>query len=228
MKSVTNPTPASGGQDAETLARARSNAPLRILTLDRAVSAQDYADFARAFAGIDKASATSINDGRARGIYVTVGGSGSDAIPSGSATQQNLIAALREFGDPPAPLSVQSYGQASFAVAANVKVDPAYDAKKVRAAVKAALVVAAYAFDVRDFGEQVTIDEVYAVIQGVAGVIAADIQQLYRIDTGPISPQPQPRLIAALPAVQSDGSVNPAELLTLDSGPLSLTLGVMS
>ena len=103
---------------------------------------------------------------------------------------------------------------------------PAYDAKKVRAAVKAAL-VAAFAFDVRDFGEPVTIDEVYATMQGVAGVIAADIQQLYRIDTGPISPQPQPRLIAALPAVQSDGSVNPAELLTLDSGPLR-SLGVMS
>ncbi|HWK82422.1 MAG TPA: putative baseplate assembly protein [Caldimonas sp.] len=225
VKSVTNPTPASGGQDAETLARARGNAPLRILTLDRAVSAQDYADFARAFAGIDKASATWFSDGRARGIYVTVAGSGGDAIVSGSATQKNLIAALREFGDPLLPLSVQSYGAATFALAATVKVDRAYDATKVRAAVQAALTTA-YAFDARDFGQQVTIDEVYAVIQGVAGVVAADIQELYRVDIGPILPQPEPRLIAALPAVQSDGSVSAAELLTLDATPLSL--GVMS
>jgi predicted phage baseplate assembly protein len=225
VRAVSNPTPASGGQDAETLARARSNAPLRILTLDRAVSAQDYADFARAFAGIDKASATWINDGRARGIYVTVAGSGGDAIASGSATQTSLIAALREFGDPLLPLSVQSYGQASFALEANVKVDPAYEAAKVRAAVKAAL-IAAYAFEARDFGQQVTIDEVYAAIQGVAGVVAADIQTLYRVDTGPVAPQPKPRLIAALPAVQSDGSVNAAELLSLDASLLSL--GAMS
>jgi hypothetical protein len=225
VKGVTNPTPSSGGQDAETLARARSNAPLRILTLDRAVSAQDYADFSRAFAGIDKAAATWINDGRARGIYVTVAGSDGGEIPSGSATQTDLIAALREFGDPLLPLSVQSFGDARFTLSATVKIDPDYDSTATLAAVEAAL-RAAYAFAERDFGEPVTIDEVYAVIHGVAGVVAADIQQLYRIELGALDPQPQSRLIAALPAVQSDGTVNAAELLTLDDGPLSL--GVMS
>jgi Baseplate J-like protein len=225
VKAVTNPQPASGGQDAETLARARSNAPLRILTLDRAVSAQDCADFARAFAGIDKASALWINDGRARGIYLTVAGSGGDEIASGSATHASLVAALREFGDPLLPLSVQSYVHATFALEANIKVDPAYEASKVRAAVKAAL-IAAYAFAAREFGQQVTIDEVYAVIQGVAGVIAADIQRLYRVDSGPTAPQPAPRLIAALPSVQGDGSVDAAELLSLDA--TLLTIGAMA
>ena len=225
VKAVTNPIPASGGQDSETLQRARSNAPLRMLTLDRAVSAQDYADFSRAFAGIDKAAATWINDGRARGIYVTVAGSGGGAIPAGSATQKNLVAALRAYGDPLLPLSVETFGDARFTLRATVKIDPAYDSARTLAAVDAAL-RAAYAFDARDFGEPVTIDEVYAVIQDVAGVIAADIQHLYRIDLGAIDPQPQSRLIAALPAVQSDGTVNAAELLTLDAGPLSL--GVMS
>ena len=44
---------------------------------------------------------------------------------------------------------------------------------------------------------------------------------------GPATPpQPQPRLMAALPAVQGDGSVNPAELLTLD--PTLLSIGAMS
>ena len=225
VKAVTNPVPASGGQDAETLARARGNAPLRILTLDRAVSAQDYADFARAFAGIDKASAVWINDGRARGIHVTVAGSGGDAIAGGSATHAALIAALREFGDPLLPLGVQSYGHAAFGLDANVKVDPAYEAARVRAAVKAAL-IAAYAFAARDFGQQVPLDEVYAVIQGVAGVAAADIRMLYRADTGPLAPQPASRLIAALPAVRGDGSVAAAELLSLDAALLSI--GAMS
>ena len=80
----------------------------------------------------------------------------------------------------------------------------------------------AYGFDARDFGQPVTLDGVYAVIQDVEGVIASDIDRLFRVDTGPATIEPQPRLLAALPAVQSDGAVNPAELLTLDRLPLEL------
>jgi len=71
----------------------------------------------------------------------------------------------------------------------------------------------------------VTIDEVYATIQNVAGVTAADIDQLYRTDTGPALSEPQARLLASLPDLKG-GSVTPAELLTLDHAPLDL--GVMS
>ena len=65
---VINPTAANGGEDAETLARARDNAPLTVLTLERAVSIDDYTNFARAFAGIDKAQALWIPSGPARGV----------------------------------------------------------------------------------------------------------------------------------------------------------------
>jgi hypothetical protein len=37
VQGVTNPAPATGGQDPETLDSARADAPLRVLTLDRAV-----------------------------------------------------------------------------------------------------------------------------------------------------------------------------------------------
>lgn len=225
VKGAANPVPSTGGQDAETLDRARDNAPLRVLTLDRAVSARDYADFSRAFAGIAKASALWINNGRARGIYVTVAGSGGGAIAEGSATQANLVAALRAYGDALLPLTVRSYMDARFSLAVAVRVDPAYDGDATLVAVEAAL-RAAYAFDAREFGQPVGIDEVYAVIQGVAGVVASDVQALYRTDDGPVDPQPRARLFAALPAVQADGGVNAAELLTLDDGPISL--GVMS
>ena len=224
VKSATNANPATGGQDPEQLGQARQNAPLRVLTLDRAVSIRDYADFSRAFAGIAKAYAVWINDGRARGIYVTVAGANGTSIPDGSATQQHLIEALRKYGDALLPLSVQDFAAASFKLQANVKIAPDADLDKTLAAVSAAL-RAAYSFDVRDFGQPVTIDEVYAVIQSVAGVIAADINKLYRTDVGAIAPQPQPRLLAALPAVQDDATVNAAELLTLDPAPIEL--GVM-
>jgi len=103
-------------------------------------------------------------------------------------------------------------------------VDGDADPDKVTTAVTDAL-RNAYSFDARAFGQSVTIDEVYATIQNVPGVAAADIDQLYRSDTGPAPSEPQPRLLAALPDIKN-GSVTAAELLTLSDAPLDF--GVMS
>ena len=224
VKSVVNAKPAVGGQDPEVLDDARGNAPLRVLTLDRAVSIDDYANFALAFAGVAKSYATWIGDRRGRGVHVTVGGPHGETFDPGAATLVNLDAALRTWGDALLPLSVQSYGDATFALQGSIKVDLDYDHDAVIAAVTAAL-RNGFSFAARDFGQPVSLDEVYAVMQAVAGVVAVDIQQLYRLDSGPLAPQPSAYLSAALPTVQADGSVNAAELLRLDDGPV--LLGVM-
>lgn len=223
VKTVVNPSAPTGGQDPEVLSDARANAPLHVLTLERAVSIQDYVDFARTFSGIAKAYGVWIEDARARGIYLTVAGPGGANIPQGSDTMKNLIGALRRYGDRLLPLSVQGYGVTTFGLKAKLKVDGDADAEKVFAAVADAL-RGAYSFDARGFGQSVTIDEVYATIQNVPGVTAADIDQLYRTDTGPAPSEPQPRLLAALPDIKN-GSVTAAELLTLNDAPLDF--GVM-
>jgi predicted phage baseplate assembly protein len=224
VKSVVNPGAPTGGQDPEALADARGNAPLHVLTLERAVSLQDYVDFARTFSGIAKAYGLWVEDARARGIYLTVAGPGGTAIPQGSDTMKNLIGALRRYGDSLLPLSVQSYGATTFKLKAKIKVADDADADKVFVSVASAL-RSAYAFDARAFGQSVTIDEVYTTIQNVPGVAAADVDQLYRTDTGPTPSEPQPRLLAALPDIKG-GSVTAAELLTLSDAPLDF--GVMS
>ena len=220
VRSVTNASPARGGQDAETLDGARRNAPVRVLTLDRAVSVRDYADFARAYAGVAKSHAAWIDGRRGRGVHVTVAGPAGAAIPEGGATGTGLVAALRRFGDPLLPLTVRSYARATFRIDAVVEIAPDADPEKTLAAVEAAL-RAAYSFEARDFGQPVALDEVYAVIQGVAGVVAADVRRFWRTNEPP-PPRPAPRLFAALPTVKPDGSVPHAELLTLDPGPLEL------
>ena len=225
VKAVVNANDATGGQDPEVLEAARMNAPLRILTLDRAVSANDYGNYARAFAGIAKAHALWIDSGTARGVYLSVAGAGGSAIPAGSDTQANLIQSLRNHGDPLIPIAVQSYAKATFTLKVAILCASDADPKIVTAAVDAAL-RAAYAFDARDFGQAVTIDEVYAVIQAVDGVLAADIQQLYRVDSGPLAPQPAPQLAPAMPALQSDGTVSAAGILTLD--PKAIDIGEMT
>ncbi len=216
VSEVVNPVAASGGEDAETLDRARQNAPLTVLTLDRAVSVQDYADFARAFAGIDKAHALWIASGPGQGVFLTVAGVAGTVV-SGT-VRDHLHQALRDYGDALVPLQIRDYREARFHCGLALKVDAAHEQEAVWAAVREAL-RAALGFDQRQFGQGVSVDEVAAIAQGVAGVIAAHVLHLYR-DGQP--PSRQPRLFAALPMASPTTPPQPAELLTLADGPIEL------
>ena len=66
LREVFNPLAAAGGEDPETDAGARENAPVTTLTLGRVVSLRNYEDFARGFAGISKAKADWAWDGETR------------------------------------------------------------------------------------------------------------------------------------------------------------------
>ena len=79
-----------------------------VTALDRLVSVPDYEDFARGFAGIAKAYATRISDGRRQRLHLTVAGSSGEQVPESSDLYRNLVAALRRFGDPALPLAVAS------------------------------------------------------------------------------------------------------------------------
>lgn len=222
VKGVTNPLASSGAQDPEQLDDARANAPLRVLTLERVVSLRDYQDFARAFGGIAKALATWTWDGRSRGVLVTVAGpAGAKILPDG-ATYQNLLKAMRGAGDPFVALSVKSYRPAYFRFAGKIKIDPAYQSELVLAQAEQAL-RGAFAFARREFAQPVMLSEVIAVLQAVPGVIAVDVDKLYRSGQPALLRQ---RLLAAAPVMLANGTVQAAELLTLDGAPLD-QLGVM-
>ena len=216
---ATNPAPATGGEDAETLARARDNAPLTVLTLDRAVSIDDYANFARAFAGIDKAHALWIPAGPARGVLLSIAGIDGAPVPESSDTYINLRKALATYGDPLVPLRLLNYRDARFRCRLSVKVDAAFAPEAVLAAVDAAL-RAAFSFARRAFGQTVSIDEVAAVAQGVAGVVAVHVTRLYRVGQSPTVVVP--RLFAALPVASLTAVPPAAELLTLAADPIEL------
>lgn len=221
VKEVVNPLAASGGDDPEQLEQARTNAPLTVLTLGRIVSLQDYQDFARSFAGVAKALATWTWDGQRRGIFLTIAGPDGAAIAEESETYKNLLAAMQAAGDPYVALRVQTFRLALFGVQANVKVNPDYDAASVLAAVEAKL-RAAFSFAARAFGQPVAQSQVLAVMHTVPGVVAVDMNALYRIDE---PAAPHARLAAAFPRAGADGVVEAAELLMLDPRPVNL--GVM-
>src|SRR5690606_28817649 len=84
IREAVNPVPATGAEDPEQLDDARGNAPLTVRTLDRIVSLRDYADFARAFAGVGKADAVALWDGRRRVVAVTIASASGSVVEEAS------------------------------------------------------------------------------------------------------------------------------------------------
>lgn len=255
VSGVTNPQPASGGQDPQSIGQIRSNAPLSVLTLGRAVSLTDYQNFASSFAGIGEASAIWIPEGAYRGVFITVASASGAQVPPTSQTYINLIASLKNYGNPNVALFVASYTETTFGLNANVLYDPAYSQAAVEAAIYT-LLQSTYSFANRTFGQGVTNDEIAALIQSVPGVIACNVLSLTVIgssnagDIGsaaysvaayyawqatlitPALPRPCTRaangICPYIPVPSLTQLPIAAEILVLDPDPSNVTLGRMS
>jgi hypothetical protein len=223
LKEVTNPEPSEAAEDPENRDDARENAPLTVLTLDRAVSLQDYEDFSRVFAGVAKAQAVWVWDGRKRAVFITVAGPDGADLDEDGAVIPKLKQSLKTYGDPYVPFSVKNFRKVLFQAHGKVTIDSDHVIDTAVTAVKDAL-RATYAFEKRRFGEPVALSEFIAVIQSVSGVIGVDIDNFYRNDA--VSSTVQARLVAEHPAMGMDGVILAAELLLLDEASLNQLVGV--
>lgn len=184
ISSVVNPLAAGGAADPESRDDARTNAPLTVRTIDRIVSLRDYEDFARAFAGVGKAQAVALRKGANRLVHLTVAGADGSEIPADSPTFQNLVAAIRRFGDPQQRFKVESFDLRYFRLVARLRLDtPKYLAADVLEAAHTA-VLETFSFPRRDFGQPVTRAEVTTVLQSVTGVLSVDVDVLHLIAEG--------------------------------------------
>jgi hypothetical protein len=173
VKEVVNPLAATGGADRESRDEARRNAPLAVMALDRLVSVRDYEDFSRTFAGVAKASATRLSDGRRRVVHVTIAGADDVPISPTSDLYLNLREALHKYGDPHQPIELATRHLKTLFVSANVKVHPDYLWESVEPKVRAAL-LERFSFYRRDLGQDALLSEAIAAAQGVEGVVYVD------------------------------------------------------
>jgi predicted phage baseplate assembly protein len=226
IRDVVNPVAATGAEDPEPRSLARQNAPLTVLALDRVVSLTDYEDFARAFAGVGKASATALWRGDAELVHVTVAGPDAAEIPAGSDTYDNLVAAIESSHDPGRAFRVASFTPVYFDVLADVLVDPSYEPATVLAAVKARL-ADEFSFARRAFGEGVSEAEVIATILSVPAALDTRVSGLAPVVGGTPSATPtkQDPLLANLARWRAGetGEVDPAELLVLSPAGATIT-----
>lgn len=218
VRAVVNPVPAIGAEDPESLDDARRNAPLTVLTLDRLVSVSDYEDFARSFAGIGKAKSTELWTGKRSFVHLTVAAASGAAILESGPPITTLREALAAKADPSQIVMVSTFTPAKFAIHLRIIRDPAYLAEALERTIRDAL-VERFSFAQREFAQPVAASEVVAVVQAIPGVVALDLDKLYRKDEAVL-------FNAVLPAARASWSgyelsraellLTTADLITID------------
>jgi baseplate J-like protein len=181
VKDVINPLPATGGADKEDRDTARRNTPLAVMSLDRLVSVQDYEDFTRTFAGIGKASAARLSDGRRQTVFLTIAGADDIPIAETSDLFQNLRLALHNFGDPFQAVQIKKRLLKLLVLSANVRVHPDYLWEKVEPKVRDAL-LDRFSFARRDLGQDALLSEAVSAMQMVEGVLYVDVDSFGAVD----------------------------------------------
>ncbi len=218
LKNVVNPTAPTGADDPEMLADARSNAPMTVLTFDRIVSLRDYEDFARAFAGVAKASAVRLRLKGREVVHLSVAGPDGATIPTGSTLHTNLLASIDASRHADHRVLVDSFEPLGFHLEAELLVDSRYRSEEVFTRV-AAVLNDHFSFANRSFAQPVTSGEVFQVIQNIEGVVAVDLDALYFCgDTSGLNSRLTPH-----PARYDAGTLFPAQLLSIATNGIKLT-----
>ena len=123
----------------------------------------------------------------------------------------NLIDAIADAGNRRLDVRVKSYRPRPFFVTASLLVEARHDPENVLARARADL-SEQFSFAVRAFGKLVSLSEVTTALQNVSGVVAVDVNQLYKEgETALLNPY----LTADAPQSGAPPDALAAELLTL-------------
>ena len=183
LQGVINPLAASGGADADDRDSARRNTPIAVMALDRLVSVRDYADFARNYAGVGKATAVRLSDGIRQVVHVTIAGAEDIPIDVNSDLYGNLLQSLLLYGDPSQPIVVCPRMVKLIVISARVKLLAGYHWEAVEPQIRAAL-LDAFSFDNRSLGQTAFLSEAVSLIQRIEGVSYVDPQTFDSVAQG--------------------------------------------
>jgi hypothetical protein len=134
----------------------------------------DYEDFARARAGVGRASARRLFNGAREIVHVTVAGVDDVTLTEDSAIVRTLHSSLATFGDPQLPVAVAVRELVLLVISANVRVLADHSWELVEPAVRAA-VLDRLGFDRRELGQPAYLSEAIAAAQAVPGVDWVDV-----------------------------------------------------
>ncbi|MFN4089337.1 MAG: putative baseplate assembly protein [Alphaproteobacteria bacterium] len=172
LRAVRNPLPAEGGADPERLETAREAAPAAVRTFGRAVSLRDFEALLATSGLVAKSRATWVWKGLERAIHLTVAAQGGAALSADAL--RSLSAALDAQRDVNRRLDLANFIRVPVEVRAKIVADPAYAPEAVHDAARAAL-RDHFAFDAMPLGRSIHASGILALLQGVEGVAAVDL-----------------------------------------------------
>lgn len=177
--SVTNASGAQGGADAETLDQIRVNAPRALGSLNRAVTLKDYASLAVRVSGVSKAAATA-SVYTSVTLYLAVAPGGGTASAGVIAAVQSYLTS-RKFPGVTVTILDATYVPIYITVSVTLFDDHKQSvvANDVTKALKSLL-----SFDHVNFGQRVTISDIYRTLMAVDGVSYASVTVLSRSASG--------------------------------------------
>jgi len=191
VRSVVNPRPASGGGDPERRDDARLNASAGVTALDRLVGAQDFADFARSFAGVGKADAILVHRNGEPTVLVTIAGPDDTPIQPEADLPHSLADALQRWGDPAQAVIVLPARNVRVVLSAHVGLAAGYVWEWVQPRLRAML-LDRFGYVRRQIGRNLYRSEVLQAMHEVPGVADVDLDLLSRL------PDPVPRDVQAI------------------------------
>jgi hypothetical protein len=203
---VTNPAPATGGAERETIEHAVQHAPTVFRSLKRAVTGDDYRALALDFRGVGKvrAEATSWN---IVNLFVAPEGGGhvSDVL------RANLLAYFEDKRPITTVIEIEDVDYVKIYVTAEIGVKSYYDPDEVKEQVEQAG-ANLLAFDNVDFGQIIYLSKFYEAIEAIEGVSFVNITEFRREGsrTGAVEPSGKIELgVNEIPRTPTDPDDNP-------------------
>jgi len=169
LRDVSNPLPADGGVDPETLADARDAAPTTVRTFGRIVSLHDFEWLATSSGLVSRAAVTWVWFDLQRAVHLTI--AGPDGIALSDASFDIVYRALTAARDPNQRLFLAHLVRVPLVITARVVPDPKLTAEAVLANAQQSL-LNLFAFARMPLATAVHASHVYAALQRSQGVSA--------------------------------------------------------
>ncbi|HSE60043.1 MAG TPA: putative baseplate assembly protein [Nitrospiraceae bacterium] len=185
---VTNPLPAFGGREPESLEEIRRNAPMAFRTQDRAVTMDDYAEMTERDPRVQQAAATLRWTGSWHTVFVTVDRLGGARVDAAYETDlRNRLESYRLAGQ---DIEIDNPRLVALEIDMRVSVEPDYfrsDVQRALLAVFSNRILpdgrrGLFHPDNFSFGQPVYLSPLYAAAQAVAGVRSVVITRFQRPD----------------------------------------------
>jgi hypothetical protein len=198
---ITNPKPATGGAERQSIDHALVHAPAIFRSLKRAVTASDYEALAQGFKGVGKVQARAKGWNTVRlAVAPEGGGKVSDVL------EANLRAYFEDKRMVGQVVEIDDVDYVPIFVTAEIGVESYYVRSEVLGAVQAALATV-LAFDNVDFGQTTYLSKFYELGETVPGVLYVNVTEFRRGDVTTPAVDPSGKIQLAsneIPVAPSD------------------------